>query len=237
MATYTTISNDIQSFLGFALSASSRVNTTEVSAWVNQDYKIAQSKLAEANVNYYQGEISEGDTTDGTDTYALPTKFLKMKRLEIQYNDDEDKVRVTPIDINDIWSTLDPDSDPWSQRNPYYAIWESSFIIKPTPDETSSAWTTDPASAYKMWFIEEQDDISGTTEPALPTAYQHILAYGPTARGFRKLKNFEAAREYEALWMRGLAEMVAENTHKDKVKPLSFSITRGGSKIHGIRRP
>lgn len=235
--TYTTIQNDVQSFLGFALSATSRVNTTEVAQWVNQDYRIAQSKLAEANIDYYQGETSEGDTTDGTDTYTLPTKFLKMKRLEIQYDDDEDKVRVTPIDINDIWSTLDPDSDPWSQKNPYYAIWESSFILKPVPDETSSTWTTDPASAYKMWFIEEQDDISGTTEPALPSAYQHILAYGATARGLRKIKEFQNAREYEALWARGLAEMIAENTHKDKVKPLGFTMTRGTNKGHGIWRP
>jgi hypothetical protein len=234
--TYTTIQNDIQSFLGFALSATSRVNTTEIAQWVNQDYKIAQSKLAEANVNYYQGETKEDDIEDGVDTYTLPTKFLKMKRLEIQFDDDTDKVRATPIDINDIWSTLDPDSDPWSKTNPYYAIWENNFIIKPVPDEDSADWTTDNGSAYKMWFIEEQDDISAALVPALPTAYQHILAYGPTARGFRKLKNFEAAREYEALWVRGLADMIAENAYKDKAKPLSFTITRGVNKRHGIWR-
>ena len=82
---YTAIQNDVQSFLGFTLSTSSRVTTTEISQWVNQDYKIAQSKLAQANINYYQGETTEDDTTDGTDTYTLPTKFLVMKRLEIQY--------------------------------------------------------------------------------------------------------------------------------------------------------
>ncbi len=235
--TFTTIQNDIQSFLGFTLSSTSRVNTTEIAQWVNQDYRIAQSKLAEANVNYYQGETLEADTTASTDTYALPAKFLKMKRLEIQYDDNEDKVRVTPIDINDIWSTLNPDNDPWSQESPYYAIWENDLIIKPAPDETSSTWTVDSGSAYKLWFIEEQDDISGATEPALPSAYQHILAYGPTARGFRKLKMYDDAREYEGLWIRGLNEMIAENTHKDKVKPMGFTVTRGTTMRHGIYKP
>jgi hypothetical protein len=235
--TYTTIQNDVQSFLGFALNASSRVNTTEVAQWINQDYRMAQSKMADANINYYQGETVEDDTTDGTDTYALPAKFLKMKRLEIQYDDDEDKVRATPIDINDIWSTLDPDDDPWSQEKPYYALWENDFILKPMPDETSSAWTTDPGSAYKMWFIEEQDDISGNTEPALPSAYQHILAFGATARGFRKLKKFNDANQYQALWLQGLSDMVSENTSKDKTKPMGFTVTRGSSTRHGIYRP
>jgi hypothetical protein len=235
--TYTTIQNDVQSFLGFALSATSRVNTTEVSQWINEDYKVAQSKLAEANINYYQGEIIEGDTTDGTDTYTLPTKFLKMKRLEIQYNDDEDKVQATPMDINDIHSTLDPDSDPWSQKKPWYARWENTFILKPMPDETSSTWTTDSGSAYKMWFIEEQDDISGTSIPALPTAYHHILAFNATARGFRKIKEFEPAREYHNLWLKGLSDMVAENAYKDKTKPLAFTVVRGTDRKKGLWRP
>lgn len=235
--TYTTILADVQSFLGFAISSSSRVNTTEVSQWINEDYKIAQSKLADANVDYYQGETVEGDTTASTDTYALPTKFLKMKRFEIQYDDNEDKVRATPIDINDIWATLDPDSDPWSQERPFYAFWENDFIIKPVPDETSTGWSVDSGSAYKIWFLEEQDDIAGSTVPDLPTAYQHILAYGATARGFRKLKKFNDANQYQALWMSGLSDMIAENTSKDKTKPMGFTMTRGSSSRHGIFRP
>jgi hypothetical protein len=236
--TLTTIQNDIQSFLGITLSTSSRVTTVEVLQWINQDYRVAQTKLANANINYYLGEQQEEDTTDGKGRYLLPDNFLAMKRLEIQYNDDEDKVRVSPTDINAIWSTLDPDSDPWSQKNPWYALWEKTFYIKPIPDETSSSWTTDPGSAMKMWFIERQADLaSGSDEPALPEAYQHILAFGPTAKGFRKLNQFSEAKEYEALWRDGISSMIADNTNKDKVKPMSFTITRGVGRNAGIWRP
>lgn len=235
--TYTEIVNDIQSYLGFTISSSSRVTSTEVSQWVNQDYRIAQSKMAEANINYYQGETTTGDVVSGTDTITLPDKFLKMKRFEIQYDDDEDKVRATGIDINDIYSTLDPENDPWSQQKPYYALWENTLVLKPTPDDSSSTWTTDSGNAYKLWFIEEQDDISGSSEPALPSAYHHLLSYGPTARGFRKIKKFDYANQYQSLWLQGLADMIAENTSKDKTRSMSFTITRGSSREEGIYRP
>jgi len=196
--TLTTIQNDIQSFLGITIGASSRITTTERLAWINQDYRVAQSQLATANVNYYQGEIQDMDTVDGTGRYALPTNFLAMKRIEIQYDDDVDKVRATSADINDIQATVNPDSDPWSQTSPFYCAWENDFYIKPVPDETSSTWTTDPGSAMRLWFIELQDDLSsGSDVPLLPTPYHHILAYGATAKGFRKLRKFTEAKEYE----------------------------------------
>jgi len=161
-----------------------------------------------------------------------------MKRLEIQFSDDTDKVRASPADINDIQATVNPDSDPWSQENPFYCAWEDDFYIKPVPDETSSLWTTDAGSAIKLWFVELQDDLSADTSvPALPTAYHHILAYGAAAKGFRKLRKFTEAREYEALLRTGLAEMVAENVYKDKTKPMGFTIIRGTTNRSGIVRP
>ncbi|KKK49433.1 hypothetical protein LCGC14_3135100, partial [marine sediment metagenome] len=84
--TFTQIKADIASFLGMTIGASSRITTTEANQWVNQDYRTAQSKMAVANINYYQGEIVKMNTTNGTGRYQLPSGFLAMKRLEIQYN-------------------------------------------------------------------------------------------------------------------------------------------------------
>jgi len=236
--TFTEIKADIASFLGITISASSRITTTECGAWVNQSYRESQSKLADVNINFFSGEIQDMDTVDGTGRYALPDGFLAMKRIEIQFDDDKDKVRATPADINDIQATINPDSDPWSQTSPFYCAWEDDFYIKPVPDETSSTWDTDAGSAMRLWFIELQDDLSsGSDVPLLPTAYHHILAYGATAKGFRKLRKFTEAKEYEALWRVGLAEMIAENTYKDKTKPMGFTITRGGGTRSGIWRP
>lgn len=242
--TFDEIKNDIQSFLGITIGASSRITTTECEQWVNQDYRKAQSALANANINYYQGEIQDQDTVADRGRYQLPTGFLAMKRLEIQYEDDVDKKRANPIDINDIYSTLDPDSDPWSQQKPFYCAWEDDFYIKPVPDEDSADWSTDSGSAMRLWFVELQDDLSASGDtPALPAPYHHILAYGAVAKGFRKLRKFTEAREYDdpktgrGLWQIGLAAMVAENTHKDKTKPMGFTITRGTTRRHGIFRP
>ena len=236
--TFTQIKADIASFLGITISSTSRITTIEAEQWTNQDYRMAQSKMANANINYYQGEIQDQDTTASKGRYQNPSGFLAMKRLEIQYNDAEDKVKAIPMDINDVYSTLNPENDPWSQRKPFYAWWEDDFYIRPIPDETSSSWTTDSGSAMRLWFVELQDDLSdGSDVPALPKAFHHILAYGPTAKGFRTLRKFTEAREYEALSRTGFAEMIAENTHKDKTKPMGFTMTRGSSTRDGIYKP
>lgn len=235
---FTEIKNDVQSFLGITISSTSRITSTECEQWINQDYRTGQSKMAAANINYYQGEVQKLDSTADTGRYQLPKKFLAMKRLEIQYSDDVDKERANPIDINDIYSTLDPDSDPWSQQKPFYALWENDFYIKPIPDETSSTWTIDRGSAIKMWFVELQNDLSaGTDEPKLPLAFHSTLAYGTTARGFRKLRKFAEAKEYDTLLRIGFEEMVEENTHKDKTKALSFTVARGSTKKFGLWKP
>ena len=232
------IQADVATGLGMTISSSSRFTTTEMNAGINQDYRNAQSKLANANVNYYSGEIQTLDTEDGVSKYQLPTKFLAMKRMEIQYEDDVDKVRVTPADINDIQNTVNPESDPWSKENPFYAIWENDFYIKAVPDSDSDAWPTDSGEAIKLWFVEMQDDLSGGTDiPSLPEAFHHILAYGATAKGFRKLRKFTEAREYEALLRDGFLNMISENTYKDKTKPMGFSISRGSTNRSGIIRP
>ena len=236
--TFTQIKADISSFLGITISTSSRVTTSEIEQWCNQDYRSAQSKMAVANINYYIGEIVKMDIEDGTGRYQLPSGYLAMKRLEIQYNDDEDKLRATPMDINDVYTTLNPENEPWSQKKPFYATWEDGFYVKPVPDEDSADWTTDSGQAMRLWFIELQDDLSsGSDVPALPKAFHHILSYGATAKGFRKLRKFKEAREYEALLRTGFAEMVAENTAKDKTKAMGFTITMGTDKRHGIYRP
>ena len=155
--------------------------------------------------------------------------------MEIQYEDDEDKLRVNPMDINDNYASLNPENEAWSKNKPFYALWEDDFYIKPVPDETSSTWTTDSGSAIKLWFVELQDDLSGASDvPALPKAFHHILSYGATAKGFRKLRKFTEAREYEALLRTGMAEMIAENSSKDKTKPMGFTITRSSVRRGGI---
>ena len=240
--TFTNIKADVQSALGITLSTTSRVTTTEVERWINESYRELQSKLANVNVNFFMGEIVEMDTVDGTGRYQLPTGFLAMKRLEVQFSDNKDKVKATPADINDIQATVDPASDPWSQQNPFYCAWEDDFYIKPVPDESSASWDTDSGSAMKLWFVELQADLSGASDvPALPSTYHHILAYPATANGFRKLRKFTEAREYagtpNSLWETGLRQMIAENVYKDKTKGLAFTTVRGTSKKFGIWRP
>ena len=236
--TFSEIQADVSSFLRITIGASTRVTTTQQNAWINQGYRVAQSKLANANVNYYQGETVEGDIVSGTGTIALPDGFMAMKRFEIQYADGEDKVRVKGIDINQIWQTLDPNSDPWSQDNPFYALWKDDLVIRPIPDASSSGWSTDAGSAYKLWFIERHADLSAAGDtPALPKDYHHLLAYFAVSNGFRRLGKHKEADKYMTLWLSGLRDMVSENTHKDKVKPLAFTVTRGPSNNHAIVNP
>lgn len=238
--TLTKLKNDVASFIGLSISGTSRVTTTEVEQWINTAYYVAISKLADADINYYQGEISREDSDTNTEgRYVLPTNFLKMKRLEVRYGDGEDMVWATPVDINQFKTPMHPDSDSYSEDNPYYALWENDFYIRPIPTEASAtAWSTNNGEAFRLWYIERPDDLTnGSDVPNIPYFYQHILSYFAANRALRKLGKVSDAREYERDWQLGLKAMVKENTEKDISRDMGFTISRGRNKQAGIWRP
>jgi len=236
--TLTEILADVASHIGMSISTNTRITTTEATAWINQAYRTTCSALAKVNVNYFNGEEIEADTTDGTASYTLPTDFLVMKRVEIRWDDGEDRIRVTPIDINQLQGTTTPDAETFSQENPYYYLWENKIYFLPVPDETSSTWTTNPGAAYKLWYYEMPADLSGSNTPVTPAAYHHIFAYFAAAQAcVGKLDNPQKADRLEAKWQNGMFRLISENTLKDQNKPMSFRIVRGRTTETGIWRP
>jgi len=235
--TLTEILADVSSFLSLTVGASTRVTSTEATQWINQAYHMAETRLFAVDNSFWTIDSQELDTTADDDSYAVESDFLGMKRLEIQYEDGVDKVRATPISMNEVPGTLSPENETWSKDDPYYWLIDSTIYIKPTPDETSSTWTTDNGSAIKYWYYQMGTDLSGATVPVLPLTHHHILAYFAAMNGHLKLGNDSKAGEFENKWERGLRSMVGEYSKIDKTQALSFSVSRGRNKASGIFRP
>ena len=241
--TDTELINDVASAIGMSVSTATRVTATEARQWLNQAYRMACSKLADAGVNYFNSESTSGDTTDGTGSYSLASDFLKMKALKIQYEDDTDKIDVTPIDMNQIQDDLSPESEPWSKLSPYYWIWDGSVYIRPTPDETSSVvagtWTVDAGAAYTYWYYQRPDDLDGTTytTPVIPADYHHVLGDYASFKALRKLGKTQESSNYERRYKEGMLQMIGENVQKDESQQFSFRVMRGKNAQSAIYRP
>lgn len=240
--TGTEIINDVASNIGLSIGAATRVTSTEALQWLNEAYQIAASILARRNLNYYQGTSKSLDTVDGTQSYALESDFLVMKRVEIQYADDEDKVIANPIDMNDIGSTFDAGNDIAAKTNPVYWIWENDLYFSPTPDSSSAAWTTDDGAAITYWYVKQPAALVAGSTPSLPLAYQPALAHYMTAKAFMKLGNANKALIFSnpagsGLWEMSLKGLAGAETQRDLKKPMSFTVQRGATVRSGIRRP
>lgn len=237
------IRTEVQSNLGITLSTTSRVTIAEVDRWIDQTHRVAVSGLAEANVNYFSGETDEQDTDSGEGAYDLPNDFLKLKRVQIQWNDDEDMKIAYPMDINDVEGDLNPGEIKWSQNVPRYALWADQIEIRPIPDEDSDTWSEDDGAALKLWYIKAPADLADGTAPSIPPNFHQILAHEPTAKGLRRMQRYDDAKVYDdpgsgrGLWQTGLAKMLQDHSVQDMQKNYRIKIRRGRTKRRGIFRP
>ena len=158
-----------------------------------------QMTLELANINEgYAEETSLSNLVASTESYALPTNMMKLKRVEAQY-DGVNWYPVTIYDINES-DTIANDTTTignlFTASNPFGDILGNSIYLRPIP-------STNRTNGLKFWYVDNPADFAATTEtPAIPAEYHRLMA-DLVSIDIRLMKNemtsSQAMREEQAI--------------------------------------
>jgi len=138
------------------------VTLTSVKRNLNRGYRKIVNKVCALNQDYYM-RLAKADLVSSQSTYALPTDFKSLRRLDITY-DGSTRVRGQRIDrqtINDPMLTV-------STANPLYSLISNGIELYPTPTAavTDGLW---------LYYIEDVADMSDDSDTAnLPMSYDDL---------------------------------------------------------------
>lgn len=184
----------------------------------------------------FQGEIATAGLTANLQEYPFPTDILKVKRIEVDYNDND---KFSPVTIEDIniypnrtLATTASINDYFSSSDPKAFLLDNSIFLAPVPE---SAVT----SGMKIWY---EKNVTQFTATAAMNAQEP-----PIARPFHKILSLGAAADYARKFQ--MAELIAfcerelygtTSTRQGRVGGLftrlkKFYSTRSGDKILSIK--
>lgn len=183
--TYAEIIADIRTYLDEA--TASDWTATEVTRNITQAFHEVVAAAMEVFEDYYIVQYTT-DTVASQQEYGLPTDFLKMRRVEINYDTaDSNSVaqRAFPVNIDQIRGRLDNSTiGPRISGNPMYFIIGDNIGFLPVPQNTE---TTD---GIKIWYIRDATSptVFTTNEPDIPyhNRFCPLISWRATANLLRK---------------------------------------------------
>jgi hypothetical protein len=125
-------------------------------------------------------------TVASTQEYAFPTNTLAIKR--VTYNGK----KLMPITFReDDVLTLDNQSSTSTGTPQYYAVWNSTLILRPIPDA---------AQTLKIYSINEAQSLTIASTLEVPSfAHMRLVNY-VVSEMYAKDKDFSSAAYYKKLW-------------------------------------
>lgn len=180
---------------------------------------IELSKLKEG----YGDTTASANLVNGTQTVALPTDCLRLKRAEIQYATSGTWYPVRIFDINEKSSANDTSTvaGEFSKTDPWGDIQGNNISLYPIPDASVT-------NGLKFWYTAVPADFSATSEtPSAPTEYHRYLA-DLVAIDIRSMKNeispSQAMMEEQGIWQFLKNQVSPRVTGQDPMmKPLNIN--------------
>ena len=132
-------------------------------------------------------------TVASTQEYAYPTNVISIKR--VTYNG----AKLAPIDLRRMDSlTLNTSSTTVTGTPDYYAEWNGTLILFPTPDA---------AQTLKVYSFNEPQVITVSSTLEIPTAFHGRLVNYILSEMYAKDKDFPSAKYYKDLWLKDIQEV------------------------------
>ena len=176
------IRDQVRSFLDEPIAAD--WTDAELNTLINQKYHEVYSSV----INVYEeyATLKEATTSVVADQqeYNLPSDFLKMRRVEVYYDDDSDATpkRALPIPLDQVRRDLANENIGVKIiQNPLYYLRGDCIGLLPIPDETRSA-------GFRIWYYATVSDLSDNDSTIdLPYSDRDwmLIAYGATADALR----------------------------------------------------
>ena len=150
---------------------------------IQQETKIAQS-------------IDTSITTvDGTRTYAMPTNFIDLLRVE--WNGEP--LDLIDFDIDDQITGERPDTEAKGTPLAYF-IWNESIFLRPVPDV---------AQTLKLYGHKQPTDItSGTDDLLIPSMFHYVLIDYVTSELAFKDNNSSVGLYYASKFQKGVNKVL-----------------------------
>ena len=178
---------------------------TEVEREVNVGYMKVYSSVVGVFEGYYSTR-AQATSVDNTQEYSLPTNIYKIRRVELNYNPDQENSvarRALPVSLDSILRDLGGSAlgiSVW--RNPAYYLRGDIIGFLPIP-------TQGGASAITIWYIKEVSELSGDSDVInipFPDRYYDAIALEAAGTLLRK------GQQEEIVASRYLAEAEVRRT-------------------------
>lgn len=163
------------------------IQRNDIKDWINERYLTIQTDVNQLNKGYFSKSTNDSPSsfTASTYSYALPSDFVSLIKLEVSY-DGTTYHRAYPMD-----ERYDNPDMVFSKDQPIYDFLDSNLIFKPTPDSSNGK--------YKIWYyywdeLEQlTDEINAAVRPFKDVLVLHALAMacysgGKEDRGDRFMK-------------------------------------------------
>lgn len=133
-------------------------------------------------------------TVSGTQEYAYPTNVISIKR--VTYNG----VKLSPMDLRRLDSiTLNNTTTTITGSPDYYAEWNGTIILFPTPDD---------AQELKIYsYNEPQEVVTSSQALEVPSAFHGRIVNYVLAEMYAKDKDFNSSTYYRNLWVQDKKEI------------------------------
>lgn len=187
----------------------------QVNVWLNNAQRECQKQLIQAGENFYVTSVYTS-TVQNYDTYALPTDFMRLNKLQVLLSGtspNENRAAITPVTLVQL------DQVSMSTGTPQaHCIRKNCIVLRPIPDNTYTV--------YMDYSYLVNDMVADSSVPDVPIQYQEYLAVLASIDGFlkdqRDASPFFAKRDFYL----SLMKQDAENRHVDA--PRQVVCTDGG---------
>jgi hypothetical protein len=135
-------------------------------------------------------------TVDGTQEYALPSRYYSVKRVEFAGK------KLVRIDFDGDDQVTCFDSDTTAKGEPqFYYQWQDSIFLRPIPDT---------ASTLTVFCFMKPQDLVITSTFEICSEFDKAVVDFVSGQLAQKENNFDRAMYYDARWQKYIVEALAK---------------------------
>lgn len=147
----------------------------QVNVWINNAQRECQKQLIQAGQQWYTTRASTVLILNA-DTYACPTDFLKVNKMEVLLSGvtpNQNRQLISPVTLVQLDMISMTSGTPTA-----YAMRKSSFVLRPIPDT--------PLTIYMDYTYRVSDMTLDSSMPDVPPQYHEYLSVLATLDGLFK---------------------------------------------------
>lgn len=204
-----TIRTQVRSYLDEPTAAD--FTNAEIDRLINVYYHKVYSAVVNVFEDYAPLSTANATTVADQQEYSLPSDFLKLRRVEINYdvsNANSAPLRAFPMPMDQVRRDLgNTNLGVNILRNPFYFLRGSVIGFIPVPTRAGT-------NAIKFWYSPVLSDLSADTDTInipYPDNYWLLITYGAVAEALRfGQQESQEALQLEAKFERGIQQMQEE---------------------------